>query len=373
MSQDAAPLLMAALRILRERLPRGWTVEQVQSSAQPADAFLEIGTQTGAAASGLVLVEIKPRFGPADVERLLGGLTRRLRSASGASPILLLSEFLSPRTRELLAREDISYLDLTGNVRLVMQQPALFIDASGSDRRPRQRDGSSPAGLSGAKAWNIIRFLAEVEPPYGVMDIEAATGISRGWVSRVLDGLADQGFIQREPRRPVESVDWPALLRARGQSVELFRANTTRTYVARQGARAALEVVQDSGLADDVVVTGSHAAVRIAPVAAPSLLSLYLAPGDPDVSFADVAEALGLLPADAGGDVALMKPSTGAPVEAVRRVDGLAMVNLPQLVVDSLGGVGRMPAEGEAVLAWMRENEAAWRFPTLSAYVRRRP
>jgi hypothetical protein len=164
-------------------------------------------------------------------------------------------------------------------------------------------------------------------------------------------------------------VDWPALLRARGQSVDLLRANTTRTYIAPNGARAALASIAGSPIADDVVLTGSFAAVQIAPIAAPALLALYVRPQGAGPSFDSIAEQLGLLPSDEGSDVVLLRPANGKILEGTRAVDGLQTVNVPQLVVDSLGGTGRMPAEGEALLEWMAANQDAWQYPSLDAYL----
>jgi len=45
----------------------------------------------------------------------------------------------------------------------------------------------------------------------------------------------------------------------------------------------------------------------------------------------------------------------------VRAVDGIPHVALSQLVLDSLAGPGRMPAEGEAVLTYMSDHTNEWR------------
>lgn len=355
-------LIQRALELLRERLPSGWSVERAdgrEEAASGSDAIFTIASKFGGS-SGALLVEARQRFSPADVDRLMGGLTRRLRATSGDRPILLASEFISPRARELLAREDISYVDLTGNTRLVMHNPAIFVETSGADRQPRSSASKRSAGLSGAAAGRVIRFLAEAEPPYGVLDIEAATGISRGYVSRILDRLSDEALIIREPRGPVTGADWPAMLRLRGQSVDLFRANTTRGYVCPSGARDAFERLASSSVATKVVVTGSFAAVQTAPVAAPALFAAYLDPANGLPFFDEVQQALGLLPTEDGADVVLLWPSNNRAVEDTRNVDGIRLVNLPQLVVDCLGGSGRMPAEGEAVLDWMQTNDE-WR------------
>ncbi|MGH9268426.1 MAG: hypothetical protein ACRD0D_09640 [Acidimicrobiales bacterium] len=283
-----------------------------------------------------------------------------------------MSDYLSPRTRELLAKEDISYLDLTGNIRLVMQSPPVFVEVAGAGRRPPATTTRRSAGLAGAKAGSVVRFLAEVVPPYGVNDIEEATGISRGYVSRVLDRLADEALIRREPRGPVEAVDWPAMLRRRGESVDLFRVNTARTYVSPNGARAVFEALPRSAVADGLVVTGSFAAVRKAPVAGPALLVMYVVPSGGVPKFDRAATELGLRPTDEASDVVLLLPSNERVVEDPWIEEGVRLVNLPQLAVDCLGGSGRMPAEGEALIDWMQANTEEWQLPSLAAYLEQR-
>ncbi|MEI2699044.1 MAG: helix-turn-helix domain-containing protein [Microthrixaceae bacterium] len=373
MPQDEGQLIESALMLLADRVPPGWTVEQVQGQGAGSGEgdVLFTFTPQSSGASGHVIVEAKRNFAAVDVERLLGGLTRRLREASGDRPILLVSEFLSSRTRELLAQEDISFLDLTGNTRLVMRNPPMFVETTGSDRRPKSSTSKRSAGLNGVAAWRVIRFLAEVEPPYGVLDIETETGISRGYVSRVLDRLADEALIRRETRGPVESVDWPAMLRQRGQAIDLFKVNTVRGFISPKGAQAAFESLARSGMASRSVVTGSFAAVRLAPVASPALLALYLKP-DGGLPFFDEAQSeLNLLPADEGADVMLMWPPNDRVVEDTRTAGGIEFVNLPQLAVDCLGGSGRMPAEGEALIEWMQKNPREWQWDSLTAYRQR--
>lgn len=370
MAQKERQLIESALTLLADRVPPGWSVERAQGHGAGSgedDAVFTFGSQSGES-SGSVIVEAKHNFAAADIERLIGGLTRRLGETSGDRTILLISEFLSPRTREMLAEEDISYLDLTGNTRLVMRYPAVFVETTGSDRRPKSSTSKRSAGLRGPEVGRVIRFLAEVEPPYGVLDIEAETGISRGYVSRVLESLAAEALIRREPRGPVESADWPAMLRLRGQSVDLFKVNTVRGFIAPKGAQAAFDSLATSRVAPRAVVTGSYAAVRLAPVAAPALLALYLKPTSGLPRFDEIQSELELLPTDEGADVMLLWPSNNRVIEDTRSENGVEFVNLPQLVVDCLGGSGRMPAEGEALIEWMQRNPTEWRWDSLAAY-----
>lgn len=285
----------------------------------------------------------------------------------GSTVIPLVSGYLTPRTRSRLAADDISYVDMAGNVRLVMRMPALFIETTGA-ARPRGASAAAPPQLSGACVASLVRFLAEVTPPYGVSDIARATGVSAGYVSKVLGRLADDALIERERRGPVTAVDWPALLRLRAEFVDLFESDGARRFIAPNGAAAAYEQLGTLPDGVTVVVTGSYAARKVAPVAAPSVLVCYVAAPDQRSALDDVARTLRLLPADECVDVVLLPPSDESVLVRPRRQDGLAFVNLPQLVVDGLSGTGRMPAEAEAVLDWMQRDPDRWRYPSIDDF-----
>jgi hypothetical protein len=76
----------------------------------------------------------------------------------------------------------------------------------------------------------------------------------------------------------------------------------------------------------------------------------------------DALDELSLLPAAGGsGNVVLLQPSTTGPFQRTRSIGASEQVALSQLVIDCLGGTGRMPAEGEAVLTHMIDTESAWR------------
>ncbi|MEI7548774.1 MAG: right-handed parallel beta-helix repeat-containing protein, partial [Actinomycetota bacterium] len=108
-----------------------------------------------------------------------------------------------------------------------------------------------------------------------------------------------------------------------------------------------------------VAITGSFAAVRLAPVVAPTLVVAYSdAPQD-------LAESLGFVPTDQGANVALLTPFDQVVWERTVKADALTYVAPAQAAVDCLTRNGRMPAEGDAVLQWMTEDENTWRLSTL--------
>ncbi|MGH3476755.1 MAG: MarR family transcriptional regulator, partial [Nocardioidaceae bacterium] len=230
-------LLDAASDALRRRLPPGWEVGEQAAPGDSGAADLVIKTRSGDGA--LLFVEVKANVGPRDVEALLGGPWRRWRRQMGNRPILLVAPYISPRVRELLTEEDVSYVDLTGNVRISVDHPVIFIETEGARTDPRSSKPRS--AIRGAKAGAVVRVLVDVAPPYTGADIARVAQVNEGYLSRILDTLLDEGLIDRERSGQVIGVDWPALLRRRAQALDLFRPVGTHRYVAREGASALLD------------------------------------------------------------------------------------------------------------------------------------
>lgn len=355
-------LVDEAIAWLRNTLPASWQVDRsqrtVSGSTEPAgvlDAAIDVRTSDGTWAT--LAVEARRTFSPRDVELLLSGLARSLLALAGHIPVLVVAPWLSTRTQEILAAERINYVDLTGNARIQLDNPALYLQSTGAQRNP----APAPRGevrLRGPKAGRLVRVLADVRPPYGVREIAAAAQLNPGYVSRLLDTLDREALVERDRRGPVRAVDVSGLLRRWAQSYDVFSSNAAMGFLAPAGTRATLDRLAD-GCADRVAVTGSFAAVRHAPVAASAFLVAYC--DDP----AALARELELLPADTGANIALLRAFDPIVWSQTEQDDGITYAGVSQVAVDCLTGNGRMPAEGEALLGWMSENETQWRADSL--------
>lgn len=347
-----------AVTWLRLHLPDSWeiglTSRQMHAGGARVDAALDIKGSNGTFTT--IAVEAKKKFGPRGVDQLLGSLGRTLLNLAGNIPILVIAPWLSDRTRERLREERINYLDLTGNAFLRLDNPTVFIETQGSRKDPAPLERGK-ARLRGPKAGRLVRTLIDVRPPYGVRDLAAATDLTPGYVSRLLDTLDDEALIQRSAKRAVESVDIAALLRRWAESYDVFRANATTTCLAPAGAAQTIKPL--AALEARTVVTGSFAAVRLAPVAGPALLTLYC--DDP----AALVDSLDLIPTDQGANVAVLRPFDPVVWERTSVHEGVTFAAPSQVAIDCLTGNGRMPAEGEALLEWITANEDEWRLPKL--------
>jgi hypothetical protein len=337
------------LEALRGRLPAGWTgsVAAPSATARAAaiDAVLRI-RRTGAAA-GTVRVGTKSRIEPKDVDYLAAALR-----PTADDPVLIAAPYLSPRTQERLRDAGFSYADLTGNVRLELTEPGLFIDTTGARENPdpSPRDRKS---LKGAKAGRLVRALCDFRPPVGLRELARRAGVDPGYASRVVELLDREALVTRMPRGPITAVDWRGLLTRWAQDYSPFRRQGASMYLAARGVPALIEKLKQSRT--PYAVTGSWAAAEVAPVAPPRLLLVYVERPR------EVEKTYDLRPADVGANVALLTPFDEVVFERTSVKNGVTIAAISQVAADLLTSPGRGPNEAEALMQWMQENEDAWR------------
>ena len=326
------------------RLPPGWRSSVIKRrTGATAISFTSPDGRTGAL-STLVRTRLDPRA--ADT---LGQVDL---------PSIVVADWLSPRTRTILAGAGLSYADTTGNVLVMISDPGLSITAEGAGRDPSPREVGT-LNLRGPRAWALERTLAEVLPPYGVGDLSDALGIDAGYVSRLLAGLTDELVIERLPRQPVDAVDWEAAIRQIARTYSLLESNETASWIAAAGPEQLLRDLSRSKL-ERWAVTGSFASSRLVSITAPEVAVVYS--DDPD----ELAETLRLRPTRTGGNVVTAVPYDPIVFERTWVQDDLVLASVAQIAVDCLTGFARMPSEGDALLAWMRRRAPRWQSPALS-------
>ena len=294
-STEATDLLDAAVAWLQEQLPPTWTVAKsnrvVSGGNLPGPQPLVDGAIDIQGTQGIqvtMAVEAKRTFQPRDVEQILPGISRVLRTLAGNVPLLVVAPWLSaepvicwPPTASTISISPATPVSPSNTRRCSSRR-------SGADRDPSPPERPTTQ-VRGPKAGRLVRLLVDVDPPYGVKEISGATKLNPGYISRLLDTLDSEALIEQSSRGQVTSVDIPALMQRWAQSYDVFKTNGTKTFLSPAGAAAAEK--QLPTLADErrVAVTGSFATVQDAPVAAPAMLVLYC----DDLS--GTAEALQLL------------------------------------------------------------------------------
>lgn len=336
------------ISLIRDRVPATWSISDrrdVVRAGRRVDVELDIRAARGPAAT--LLGEVKLATTPKEIP----GAIEQLRSYGAAEGYMLMAPYLGPQAREKLRDQAISYADATGNVRIAIDRPAIYIELQGADKNPWAEDRPVKS-LRGPATAAVVRALCDFRPPYGIRGLAERAGLSLASTSRIVSFLDSEALVQRPPRSGIESVDWPRLLRRWTQDYGLTVSNRTRLVLEPRGVRALLDkVLGDPGYA----VTGSLAAALIAPVAPPALGVLYVR------ELGAAQRALQLRDAPTGANVMLVEPFSPVAFERAWEREGIRYAALAQVAADLLTSPGRGPAEGEALIEWMKVNEHAWR------------
>lgn len=361
----SAEVLSRGLELLGTLLPKGWDLTYQPGESQADASVIRLGQTTNQIQ---MLVEAKSNFTPRDVDTLLGGRMNQLRSMMGNLSVLVMAPWFSPQARQKLAEAGVNYLDLAGNLRIVAEYPYVYFERE----VPRDRAPSGPRAtprLAGVKAGRVVRLLADVTPPYGVIELAQAAGVTPGYMSKILEALGREALLDRARRGTVVKVDWANLLRRRAEYYSVFETNSLQRFLCPNGPGFARETLADqarlNALPRDTLLTGSYGAMLFAQIAAPGLLAAY-ATGE----IGQWIEQAHLMPADEGANVVVLRPYDQVVLQRPARLPHLTsiipVVGQSQLVLDCLSGTGRMPAEGEALLSWMADHLDSWRLASLA-------
>lgn len=344
MSVSDNRLIREGLQEFRRRLPPGWSASEPRASATATTVEVTAPDHR----VGTFALEVRQRLDPKGVRPLVESL---VGSREAATP-LVVSPYLSEGTRARLRDGDVGYLDLTGNARIVLPEPGLFIETQGASEDPN-REERPARSLRGAKAGRVARALVEMKAAPGVRELAALTKIDAGYVSRVLSLLDSEALITRGRRGRIESVDWSALLRRWAKDAPLDSRGNVDTFLEPRG----LSTLQArlSKFDAPYAITGSLAAVTLAPLAPARFATLWVRDA------AAAAAALALRPGGPGANVMLVETDENAVFEGTTERDGLRYAAPSLVAADLLTSPGRSPQEGEALIAWMMSNEDRWR------------
>lgn len=345
-------------RILRETaeaiigsLPSRWSGRAVgEPTTAGARADLLIRIESPAGEELRLVLEARRALEPREVEAAASG-ARSVAAFTGGVPVIT-SGYLSPRTRDLLADEDIGFADTTGNIRIASDSPGLFILMTGAQRDPWPRTEGLQS-LRGRGSSRAVRAIVDFTPPFGIRELAERSGASPASLSRVVGLLEREALVVRDRRGPITDVDWQGVLRRWSGDYDQLRSNTVSRYLAPRGLGDLQQRIP--GISLSVATTGAFAAQKFDPVAPARSAALYVT--DP----IGVADALDLRETDAGANVILLEPYDPVVFDRTLQRDGLTTVAASQLAVDLLTGPGREPSQGEAILQWMKGNEHAWR------------
>ena len=248
----------------------------------------------------------------------------------------------------------MNYADATGNFRVAIERPALFLRDVGAQRDPWRGPGRPRGGFKGPVAARVVRALADFPPPMTVPELVERSRVSTGATYRMVELLERKAYLEREPRGPITRVDWRRMLERWSEDYGFVESNPTSSFLQPRGVPAVLDALRSMS---DVryAVTGSVAAEYFARYAPTRLAMIYA--DDPDRA----TDELELRPVDSGANVLLAAPKDDFIYERARVIDEMNIAAPSQVAVDLLTSPGRGPSEAVALLDWMQDNERAWR------------
>ena len=128
-------------RFLAERMPSGWSLRtrtEAPAGRSHVDLLVDIVSPSGK--STVLAVEIKRTLEPRDVVQAVDQISMITAGALPRTVPGVAAAYLSPRARAFLCDRHVGYVDTTGNVRIEVSTPGLFISTDGADRDPWPRD-----------------------------------------------------------------------------------------------------------------------------------------------------------------------------------------------------------------------------------------
>lgn len=347
-------------QLLVERLPEGWSLQcrrVVSYGRSRLDLLAEIVSPGSGYAT--LAVKVKRMLEPRQVRETVEQLSVGVADNSPGAVCVVAASYLSPRSRELLTGFGVGYIDITGNVRIEVPKPGLFISTSGVDRDPWPQD-TVLRSLRGRGAARAVRAILDHRPPFGVRELAGNTKVSAATLSRVLELLERENIIDRSKRGPVLAVDWQAAIRRWAEDYDQTTSNTATTWLEPRGLSSLDGTLTQAELV--YAATGAFAVRRFGsitpgfdPIVPARTAALYV-----DDAYT-AAERLGLREIDTGANVVLLEPFDLVVYDRTIISNGLRCVAPTQLAVDLMTGPGREPSQGQELLTWMQHNEDVWR------------
>jgi hypothetical protein len=342
-------LVRQGVQELQGRLPPGWHLSDVQIEDSRGFAMAALHAPSGQA--GRIAFETRARLAPKDVVGLVEYVHARAMQVQAV--LIVVAPYLSESTKTRLRQRGVGYLDLTGNARIIVPEPGLFIETHGATEDPDpDLENRFARSLRGPKAGRVVRVLIDRKHPPGVRELATLTGLDAGYVSRVLAFLDKEALITRVGHGRIQSVDWPSLLRHWARDAPLESRGNIQSYLEPRGISS---FVKRLAAVKQHVVTGSLAANVFAPVAPPRLATVWI----PNVP--EAATRLGLRRVETGANVLLIEPGDTSVFVGATNQEGFCCAAPSQVAADLLTSPGRGPAEGEELINWMQAHEEEWR------------
>lgn len=344
---------------LRGALPPDWVLTaerqpRVESAKARPDALFKIKAPDGTSFS--LLVEVKRWVEPRDVSSVAAKLERLAGERVDAA--IIATSFVSPTTRDRLAERGLGWFDPTGNLRLKVNRPSVFIDRVGASRgQSADPEDRRLKSLRGAAAAKVVLGLSETELPVGVRTLASLTGVGVASSARVLDLLDREGVISRGAKGEVIAVRKQTMVR---RWAEDYGVTSSNEIVAALDPRGLDHAFGSLGATDQrCTITGSAAMRRYLPsgvIPVAPLMTLTCYADNPVVLMREA----GMRKVERGANVLVARPFDEVVHSSSQVFEGMRYAAPAQVVADLLTGPGRASEEAEQLIEVLAVTDSSW-------------
>lgn len=258
---------------------------------------------------------------------------------------ILFTRFVSPALAEQLREIGVNFADSVGNVSVLVPERGINLFIRSTDVNPFREVGRPLKSLSGEASALAVRGIADLGVPIKASELIDQTGVSRASAYRTLDYCEEAGYLTRSAPGVVETVNLAELLEDLSETFGFTKSGNITSYIAPGGLSNVIEKLK--GAKTQYALTGTYAAIGLQQVA--DSMSMFIYSEDKSA----LAKELGLREVETGGDVFINTPDYKLVYQRTRQFDSLTTVSAAQIAIDLLGGPGRNPEEGRALVQWL--------------------
>ncbi len=294
-------------------------------------------------------------FKAAATSEEIGSATRvvQARSADGVVPLIVVP-YMGDAGQQLCRAAGVSWLDLSGNADI--DAPPIRIRILGEPNLYKR--SGRPESLFAPRSARLARvLLLQASRTWPQADLVRDTGLSSGYLSRLMPRFVESGYVEREQKERTNEykvVEPDRLLDAWRADYNFSRHTILRGHVAaRDGQKLLRELAVKLGAHETTyAATGLASAWLWEPFAVFRTVTLYLAAlPDPDL-----LKRLGFQEGARGSNTWLVVPNDeGVFTGSVDR-SGVRCVSLIQTYLD----LKDQPERAEEAAAELRRTHFAW-------------
>jgi len=319
--KQAVPLIIDLLADLIGRRANELRVRRAEAAGGPDFIITAPGRR--------FMAEYKVSAAAGALSATIDQLKRYAQAHADKSLLLIVVSFMGPLGRELCDKEGVSWLDLSGNAKIIA--PGLTIRIEG---RPNKfSDRGRPPNVFAPKSSRIVRqLLFDPQRLQTQAELARQTGLGDGYVSKSVGRLKQEHYLDANSDGAVRPSDPNLLLDAWNAAYKFNRHRIIAGHVPARSGDELLDKLAKRFARNrlDYAATALAAAWQFTKFAAFRLVTVYLQSMPPRT----VLEELEFSDEPKGANLWLVLPDDEGVFQGSQRQDGVQCVSPVQTYLD---------------------------------------